>query len=198
MLQCFLPSLAVCLDLFFTAIAYGMSGIRIPMRSALILSSTGAIFLFLSMELAHVTGLFLPERWCQYAGILLLSAMGGAMLLKSFVHAAPKQKEQPDFLTIYFDTETADADRSCMLSCKEAILLAAALSVDSLAVGVGLGWQKSSPISIGITTLFMGAIGVLCGTRIGMRLHKKWKHDCSWISGVLLLLLAFLHVTNLF
>ena len=34
MLQILLPAWTVCLDLFFTAIAYGISGIRIPVRAA--------------------------------------------------------------------------------------------------------------------------------------------------------------------
>ena len=42
MLQILLPAWTVCLDLFFTAIAYGISGIRIPVRAACILSGTGA------------------------------------------------------------------------------------------------------------------------------------------------------------
>ena len=36
MLQILLPAWTVCLDLFFTAIAYGISGIRIPVRAACI------------------------------------------------------------------------------------------------------------------------------------------------------------------
>ena len=42
MLQILLPAWTVCLDLFFTAIAYSISGIRIPVRAACILSGTGA------------------------------------------------------------------------------------------------------------------------------------------------------------
>lgn len=50
MLQIILPAWTVCLDLFFTAVAYGVSGIRIPLRAACILSGTGAIFFFAAMD----------------------------------------------------------------------------------------------------------------------------------------------------
>lgn len=194
MLQGVLSALAVCLDLFFTAAAYGMSGIRIPMRSAWILSGIGAGFLFVSMELARLSGLILPEAWCRYAGVILLSAMGGAMLLKSLVKPAKKQDTLPDLRTIYFDAETADADHSCTLCPKEALLLAVALSVDSLAVGVGLGWQKGSPVLVGVLTLLLGTMGIFCGTKIGVHLHRKRNWNCDWISGALLLMIALLHL----
>ena len=45
MLQILLPAWTVCLDLFFTAIAYGISGIRIPVRAACILSGTCLLLL---------------------------------------------------------------------------------------------------------------------------------------------------------
>lgn len=192
MLQIILPAWTVCLDLFFTAIAYGISGIRISLRAACILSGTGAAFFFAAMELANWSGRILPASFCKTAGIILLAAMGGAMLLKSLVEPAPKDAAPPNLRTVYFDTETADADRSRSLSAREALLLAVALSVDSLAVGVGIGWQDSQPVSIGIFTLLFGIVGILCGTRIGMRLHQKQKRDYSWLSGAFLLLLAVL------
>lgn len=192
MLQIILPAWTVCLDLFFTAVAYGVSGIRIPLRAACILSGTGAAFFFAAMELAKWSGTLLSASFCKIAGIILLAAMGGAMLLKSLVEPARKNAAPPNLRTVYFDTETADADRSRSLSAREALLLAVALSVDSLAVGVGIGWQNSQPIPIGIVTLLFGILGILCGTRIGMRLHRKQKRDYSWLSGAFLLLLAIL------
>lgn len=190
MLQIILPAWTVCLDLFFTAVAYGVSGIRIPLRAACILSGTGAIFFFAAMELAKWSGRILPTSFCKIAGIILLAAMGGAMLLKSLVEPTRKNTAPPNLRTVYFDAETADADCSRSLSAREALLLAVALSVDSLAVGVGIGWQDSQPILIGVFTLLFGIVGILCGTKIGMRLHRKQKRDYSWLSGAFLLLLA--------
>ena len=65
MLQILLPAWTVCLDLFFTAIAYGISGIRIPVRAACILSGTGAGCFLAAMELAKWSGLFLPASFCK-------------------------------------------------------------------------------------------------------------------------------------
>ena len=93
MLQILLPAWTVCLDLFFTAIAYGISGIRIPVRAACILSGTGAGCFLAAMELAKWSGLFLPASFCKLAGVVLLAAMGGAMLLKSFVEPADSSEK---------------------------------------------------------------------------------------------------------
>ena len=178
MLQILLPAWTVCLDLFFTAIAYGISGIRIPVRAACILSGTGAGCFLAAMELAKWSGLFLPASFCKLAGVVLLAAMGGAMLLKSFVEPADS------------------SEKSANLSAREAFLLAAALSVDSLAVGVGIGWQDSMPVAIAGATLLFGILGVLCGTKIGVRLHRRQKRDYSWLSGACLLLLAVLQAVQ--
>ena len=131
MLQILLPAWTVCLDLFFTAIAYGISGIRIPVRAACILSGTGAGCFLAAMELAKWSGLFLPASFCKLAGVVLLAAMGG--------EPADSSEKSANFRTVYFDAACADADHSRSLSAREAFLLAAALSVDSLAVGVGIG-----------------------------------------------------------
>ena len=130
MLQILLPAWTVCLDLFFTAIAYGISGIRIPVRAACILSGTGAGCFLAAIELAKWSGLFLPASFCKLAGVVLLAAMGGAMLLKSFVEPADSSEKSANFRTVYFDAACADADHSRSLSAREAFLLAAALSVD--------------------------------------------------------------------
>lgn len=72
MLQILLPAWTVCLDLFFTAIAYGISGIRIPVRAACILSGTGAGCFLAAMELANGRGCFCLHRsaswlvWCYW------------------------------------------------------------------------------------------------------------------------------------
>ena len=100
MLQILLPAWTVCLDLFFTAIAYGISGIRIPVRAACILSGTGAGCFLAAMELAKWSGLFLPASFCKLAGVVLLAAMGGAMLLKSFVEPADSSEKSANFRTV--------------------------------------------------------------------------------------------------
>ena len=196
MLQILLPAWTVCLDLFFTAIAYSISGIRIPVRAACILSGTGAGCFLAAMELAKWSGLFLPASFCKLAGVVLLAAMGGAMLLKSFVEPADSSEKSANFRTVYFDAACADADHSRSLSAREAFLLAAALSVVSLAVGIGIGWQDSMPVAIAGATLLFGILGVLCGTKIGVRLHRRQKRDYSWLSGACLLLLAVLQAVQ--
>ena len=148
------------------------------------------------MELAKWSGLFLPASFCKLAGVVLLAAMGGAMLLKSFVEPADSSEKSANFRTVYFDAACADADHSRSLSAREAFLLAAALSVDSLAVGVGIGWQDSMPVAIAGATLLFGILGVLCGTKIGVRLHRRQKRDHSWLSGACLLLLAVLQAVQ--
>ena len=59
MLQILLPAWTVCLDLFFTAIAYGISGIRIPVRAACILSKVVGVV---------SACIVLQTSWCGVTG----------------------------------------------------------------------------------------------------------------------------------
>ncbi len=103
MLEVLLPAWSVCLAFFFSVFAYGISGIRIPVRAACILSGTGAGCFLAAMELAKWSGLFLPASFCKLASVVLLAAMGGAMLLKSFVEPADSSEKSANFRTVYFD-----------------------------------------------------------------------------------------------
>jgi putative sporulation protein YtaF len=154
------------------------------------------VFFFFAMEMAKLSGLWLPASFCRIASIVLLAAMGGVMLLKDLVKPIKKETAAPDLRTVYFDAETADADHSHSLSVKEAVLLAVALSMDSLAVGIGIGWQNNRPVGIALFTLLFGVVGTSVGTKIGTRLHRKRKWHGSWMSGVCLLLLALLQAVQ--
>ncbi len=82
MLQILLPAWTVCLDLFFTAIAYGISGIRISVRAACILSGNGCWLFLGSYGAGKVVGIVsacivLQAGWCRVTG-----SYGGSNAIK--------------------------------------------------------------------------------------------------------------------
>ena len=200
MLQDFLLALIVCGDMLLTAAAYGMTGIRISLRAALILSIMGAAALTAAMLAARLIGLFIPLIWCRYAGCLILSALGGISIFRSLsekrcTHLKERNpKNKPHFLDICLDAAAADADGSKSLSWTEAALLALALSLDSLAAGFGAGLQNPHPIRCGLFCLFIGFFCVTCGYHIGRHLHRKSSMHLDWLTGLLLILLALLQL----
>ncbi|MFQ7119490.1 MAG: manganese efflux pump [Intestinibacter sp.] len=97
-----------------------------------------------------------------------------------------------DFLNVYIDNTAADVDHSLTLSPKESFSLALALSLDGLAAGFGAGLVAANFIQIIIFSLIINIIAILGGCFVGNKIAEKTELNLSWLSGVTLILLAFL------
>ena len=87
-----------------------------------------------------------------------------------------------------------DFDNSKSLNSKEAFYLALALSLDSLAVGFGSSLCSISYVQT-LTLCFI--IGVLCvffGMVLGNKFSEKFHIELSWLSGLLLIILAVIRI----
>ena len=95
-------------------------------------------------------------------------------------------------INIYIDETKADLDNSKNLSSKEALYLASALSLDSLAIGFGSSLGNINYIHVILLSLIFGMIAIWSGLFIGKNLAKKSKINLSWLAGIILIILAFL------
>ena len=67
-----------------------------------------------------------------------------------------------------------------------------ALSIDSMAAGIGAG-IAAVPIAVPVfLSFFMGAAAIGTGMVLGNRVAAKYSLDISWIGGLLLILLSVL------
>lgn len=196
MFQAVLLAFAVCMDTFFAAMGCSMNGILIPKRCALLISIVGTIFLSVSLFSAQLLNQFLPELFFQYIGFSILFLLGSSQLMKEMLTAL-FQKHRPHWnwkalglvIDICFDETLADVDHSKILSMCEAVAFSAALSLDSLASGLGAGIQKEYILLCLMMTLCAGFLLTLFGSRLGKFCHSK--KNFSWLGGVMLLILAF-------
>lgn len=199
MLKACLLAAAVCMDVFFAAIGCSMSGILIPKRCAALISAVGTAFLAVSVLGASLLGRFLPESVCRYGGAALLLIMGSMTLMKEALRAVfrahrphIRRRALGLVIDICFDETLADADGSKTLSIPEALSFAAAMSLDSLASGLGAGLKGlEMPVCL-LLTLILGYILTVAGSVIG----KKCQNQCrlSWLGGVMLVLLAICRI----
>lgn len=97
-------------------------------------------------------------------------------------------------LQVYATPTKADYDRSHILSPKEALSLAVALSLDSLAAGLGVGLSIIHPVEILLCALIVNLIVIALGSYLGKKLSERLDLDLSWLSGVLLIILAVLKI----
>lgn len=200
MIQEIILVLAVCTDAFIAAAAYGAGNIRIPVISAFIISVIGTAVLTGSLLLSSALGGVIPENVCRWLGFALLLCIGIVSLCQNTLKALIRKLKGDKRLSfrlfsinfvieVYLDETKADIDCSKSLSCKEALTLAAALSADSLASGVGAGLCGVNILRTAVLSMLLGMAAVASGSAAGRALRKK--AELSWLSGAFLILLAF-------
>jgi len=205
MLSAILLVVALCVDAFATSITYGIGKIQIPAFSALVISFIGTTFLGFSLIFAKFVQQFISPQACVGLSFGLLLFLGVTSLFQSTIkaylqkHKGTKNVKFSLFnisfvVDIFIDETKADADNSKILSAKEAIMLALALSVDSLATGFSAGLLANNILGILILCLLTGFLSVKLGCIIGGNISKKSKVDLSWTSGVALIILAVLKI----
>ncbi|MDD5794454.1 MAG: sporulation membrane protein YtaF [Clostridiales bacterium] len=203
MIPAFLLIASVCIDAFIASMAYGTSKIKIPFTSSLLISFIGSFMLGISLFFGSFLKDFLPEKISIFFSFSVLMIIGIYKLFeglfKAFIRKGGKTDRPLKFkifdinfvLQVYADEVKADFDKSKTLTLKEAFYLSIALSFDSLATGIA----GSALIDSYILTIFlcfvMGIILIYVGVFIGTKLSEKTNLDLSWLSGFLLMLLAF-------
>lgn len=144
----------------------------------------------------------LPQGLAEGLGFAILLLLGVTKLfdssIKAYIRRHKAMKRDIRFslsslrfiLTVYADPQEADRDASQSLSAGEAASLAVALSLDSLAAGIGAGVSRVGPLEAAAVAFFLGILAVLAGHAAGKRLAERCPSDLSWIGGLLLILLA--------
>jgi len=169
--EALLIAAAVSLDAFAASFAYGGKRIKIPLLSVLVISFVCAASLGVSLLAGEILGVFLPKQLTVLISFGILFSLGIWKLLDD--------SELKNF----------DTDDSKIISVGEAAALAVALSLDGLAVGFGAALGNANSVAVILCAFAIGAAAVWLGGFLGLKIARKTK--VSWISGVLLILLAF-------
>ena len=207
LLKSLLLAAALSVDAFAASFAYGADRIRIPPLSGLVVAGVCTGVLAFSLTAGQLIAPLLPEGFPKTAGFICLFILGGIKLFDSGLKAVARRISSSCrevrfrlfslrfILQIYGDCIKADQDCSRRLSAGEAAALAAALSLDGLAAGFGAGMHLAGLGALLQTLLIsllttLAAVGL--GSLLGRRLAQKLSFDVSWVSGAMLILLAFL------
>ena len=195
---------ALSLDTFTAGVALGTQKIMVPFRSVLAISLTCSASLWLAISLGGWIGNWISPRTGAVIGCVILVMMGSVRLfdgvIKELLRRCCENKEGmvfyrknlKIFLQVCVDSTQADFNRSQSLSVPEAISLAAALSVDGLAAGVGAGILDVSHWLIFLIAMLINLFAVHLGCRTGIRFSRKHEQDISWVAGALLIVLGLI------
>lgn len=202
-IESILFSIALSTDAFIASFAYGSNKIKIPFSSLQVISFICTVFLAISLLLGAILKPFLPGYLLKATSFSILFILGIIKLMdniiKSIINKHTVINKEIKFellnfnfiLNIYANPKDADIDESKLLSPKEAVSLAIALSIDSLAAGFGAALGNVNLFAILIATLIISMISIKSGERLGNMISDKVPFQLSWLSGILLITLAF-------
>ena len=206
MVQSLILVLSLCIDTFVTSIVYSSNKIKIPVVSGLIIDTICSLFLAISLFFGYLIKDFIPINIASTISFLLLLILGVYRLFEAFFKNLIKKyydKGSPltfkifEFkfiLQIYADEVKADLDESKILSPKEAFFLAVALSLDTLTVGFGCSLGTVNYLATVLLSFLVGALLLVLGGYVGKNISKNYNLNLSWLSGVLLIILAFIRI----
>lgn len=189
MIKILLLIAAVSADGFACAVGIGSAGIRIPARSAAVISLTGTAFLAFAVAFADIISGFFPQTLCGVISSLLLILLG---LFNLFSGVIRRRSSDASPLAMLFDGTRADADHSKTISCREALGPAVLLSADSLVTGVSVGLGEIALPPLIIASFVIGFISIILGSFIGKKIVYTGSINLQWICGIILIVIALL------
>ncbi len=204
MLESILLVAALSLDAFVASIAYGTNRIKIPFSSLIIINFICAFFLAISISFASIIKNLIPGNITSIISFMILMLLGTYYLFESIIKSYLKKKfalrkklklnifNLRFIINVYIDETKADLNNSKHLNSKEALYLAIALSLDSLAIGFGCSLGSINYIQVILFSLIADMIAIIVGLFIGRKFVERTKIDLSWLAGAILIILAFL------
>ncbi|NLK21402.1 MAG: hypothetical protein GX308_04845 [Epulopiscium sp.] len=192
------------MDAFVASFAYGSNKIKIPMLSVQIINTICSTMLGISLIIGTLIKQYIPDWLTAIVCFIILFVLGIIKLLDSIIKSVIRRynnfNKEIEFsafnlkfiLNLYANPEEADIDSSRTISSKEATSLAIALSLDGLVVGFGTVLGNMNGIVVFIASLVTGIIAIMLGGYIGNKIAGKLPFNLSWLSGILLIVLAFL------
>ena len=201
--QTLLIVVALSTDSFVSGFAYGARKIKIPFVSVIIINVICSVIFMLSLLMGQIINPYLPASITKIICFVILSIIGLTKvfdsLVKSFIrkHRIDKKIDFSVYnikfiLSIYADPEEADIDKSKILSPYESAFLAIALSLDSIAVGIGAGITETNSFLTAVFAFVVGMLSVITGSAMGNKIAQKVSLDLTWVSGLLLIVLALI------
>lgn len=202
MLESLLLVVSLCIDACVASFAYGTNKIKISFASGAMLTAISTFFLAISLFLGTAIKSLIPPSLTTAICIIILLFLGVGRLfegvLKNFLSRKALDPNHIKFnlfdftlvLHVYTDATLADLDHSKSLSLKESIYLGVALSFDSLIVGLGIALSSINIPQILIFCILVNSLAIYTGSLLGQKVSESSNLDFSWLSGLILILLA--------
>ena len=194
---------ALSADAFTAGLSYGADKVKIPPISAFIVALLSDALLIVPLLAGNLIKAFIPPSLTALFSFSLLFILG---LLKIFDSSVKKIIQENRFkdrelhlslknmgfiLTVYAQPQKANGANMEILSPAEAVSLGLALSLDSIAAGIGAASLEFSLLPTALLTFSISLLSILGGCKLGRFLSDRSELNFSVLGGILLILLAF-------
>jgi len=166
---------ALSADAFVSAFALSAGKVKISFFHSVIISVICTVFLAASLLAGDLISVCIPTHAAMWTGFFIFLSLGLFKLIKR-----PSAKD------------TAAVEPLPKLSLPQSALLAVGLSIDGLAAGLGAGLVSPRYFFVILFSLLTGVAAILSGAFVGRKAAAKIRFSLAWVSGAVLILLAFL------
>lgn len=190
-------AMALSFDGFGVGVAYGVSKIKIPFFSLLVISITSALAISLSMLAGHLLSTFVSVKVAERVGAIILIMVGLWIIFQPWLQKKARNNKEHNqethhaikvtpstykfqikslglVIQIIKEPSAADLDSSGTINLLEAFFLGLALAMDALGAGFGAAMAGFKPI---LTPLIVGIVKfifVSLGDYLGRRYTPGW------------------------
>lgn len=198
---------ALSFDALAAGFLYGADRVRIPLPSLAIISGLSSVILTAFLLFGSLFQTVLSEKTASLLCFFILFCLGLAKLFDGSLKALCRRFAGREgklrltlphvtfLLTVYADPEAANGPDYSILSPKEAVSLGIVLALDSAAAGFGAGLSELPLFAAFFFSFLFTAAALGGGSALGGKLSGHSSFDFSWLSGLLLIGLAFLKRT---
>ncbi len=202
-------AIALSLDAFSAGFAYGLRRIKIPLLSYCALICASMFIVGLSVFFGSAVAQFIPPLWGEKIGGIILLGIGLWWLFR------PQNKNNiicdedervkkvlvlrlaslAVIIKIFDEPALADIDDSGVISIRESLFLAAALSLDALGAVFGVALAGSCGLQMVLFIAFFQLFFLVLGVYLGRSLNLGWiRTQGPLIAGLLLCILGLLKI----
>lgn len=193
---------ALCTDTFVASLAYGSNQVHVGWGKVALLNGICSGCLGLALGMGSIISSLLPGNLTQVVCFVSLFLLGFIKFLdygiKAYINRHCMIRRNLSFslsglkviISIYGDPMAADADGSQSLGWRETIFLAMAMSIDSLVAGTMAAFLDLPVAATLVLSFGIGVCMMYAGLWLGRKAASRFRCDLSWISGILLMILA--------
>ena len=181
--------LVLSMDAFAAGFSYGLEKVRVPFLSLSIIALLSGSMLTASMLLGNLVLDMIPERFTRGLSFFILFLLS----LYKFYDALPWLHRKSAHLTTEKISQKVNRQDKDLLSCREAALLAFALSVDNISAGLCTGTVSLPPALLWLLTTAIHFLTLKTGLTAGKIMSDR-SGGLAWLGAAILLVLAFLRL----